>query len=268
MKSFYTNIFISVLAVFCLVFQSSAEDLKPLPSSGKLEAKLGKSYQMPVTIYIPEGTGAKPLILVIHTSGGLNQSEHDYATALQKEGFLSVVPDFYTPYSLIPPQKKLTWTKYREDIHNDFTAIISQLKTMSNGSVKKVFAVGFSNGGYWAAALAARGDIDAGVSYYGAYSEGGTLRGRGALEGGSILSNISSKSAPVLMFHGTADSFVPLKWVAKKFERLYPDIEAHYYDGVDHAYDKKTNFGGRYYNEEATKDSWIKTLNFLRKHGA
>jgi len=243
-------------------------DLKLLPSSGKWETKLGKSYQMPVTIYIPEGTGAKPLILVIHTSGGLNQSEHDYAMALQKEGFLSVVPDFYAPYGLTPPQKKLTWTKFRKDIHNDFTAIISQLKSMSREPIKKVFAVGFSNGGYWAAALAARGDIDAGVSYYGAYSEGGTVRGRGALERGSILSNTSSKSAPVLMFHGTEDHVVPLKWVAEKFERLYPDIEAHYYDGVDHAYDKKTNYGGRYYNEEATKDSWIKTLEFLRKHGA
>ena len=69
------------------------------------------------------------------------------------------------------------------------------------------------------------------------------------------------------MFHGTADSFVPLKWVAKKIERLYPDIKARYYDGVDRAYDKKTNFGGRYYNEDATNDSWIKTLEFLRKHG-
>ena len=48
---------------------------------------------------------------------------------------------------------------------------------MSEGGVKKVFAVGFSNGGYWAAALAARGDIDAAVSYYGAYSEGGKFRG-------------------------------------------------------------------------------------------
>ena len=59
----------------------------------------------------------------------------------------------------------------------DFIAIISQLQSMSKGGVKKVFAVGFSNGGYWAAALAARGDIDAGVSYYGEYSEGGRFRG-------------------------------------------------------------------------------------------
>ena len=48
---------------------------------------------------------------------------------------------------------------------------------MSEGGVKKVFAVGFFNGGYWAPALAARGDTDAAVSYYGAYSEGGKFRG-------------------------------------------------------------------------------------------
>ena len=267
MKNFYTTLFIGFFSVFCLLFDASAQNLKPLPSSGKLEIKLGKSNEMPVTIYIPEGPEAKPMILVIHTSGGLNQSEHDYAVALQKEGFLSIVPDFYTPYNLSPPQKKLTWTKYREDIHSDFTAIISQVKSMSKTPPKKVFAVGFSNGGYWAAALAAKGDIDAGVSYYGAYSEGGTLRGRGALKGGSILSNASSSSAPVLMFHGTEDSFVPFKWVAQKFYKQYPNIEGHFYDGVDHAYDKKMAFGGRFYNEDATQDSWTKTLEFLKKHG-
>ena len=267
MKNFYTALFLCIFSVFCLLFDASAQNLKTLPSSGKLEIKLGKSNEMPVTIYIPDGSGAKPMILVIHTSGGLNQSEHDYAVALQKEGFLSIVPDFYTPYNLSPPQKKLTWTKHREDIHSDFTAIISQVKSMSKTPPKKVFAVGFSNGGYWAAALAAKGDIDAGISYYGAYSEGGTVRGRGALEGGSILSNASSSSAPLLMFHGTKDSFVPFKWVAQKFYKLYPDVEGYFYDGVDHAYDKKTNFGGKYYNEDATQDSWKKTLEFLKKHG-
>ena len=88
MKNFYTTLFLGFLSVLCLLFDASAQNIKTLPSSGKLEIKLGKSNKMPVTIYIPEGSGAKPMILVIHTSGGLNQSEHDYAVALQKEGFL------------------------------------------------------------------------------------------------------------------------------------------------------------------------------------
>ena len=78
MKNFYTTLFLSFFSVFCLLFDASAQNLKTLPSSGNLEIKLGKSNEMPVTIYIPDGSGTKPMILVIHTSGGLNQSEHDY----------------------------------------------------------------------------------------------------------------------------------------------------------------------------------------------
>ena len=180
--------------------------------------------------------------------------------ALRKEGYISVVPDFFTAYNIY--ERTLTWTKYQEDIHKDFITIISQVKSLSKIPSKKVFAVGFSNGGYWAAALAARGDIDAGVSYYGAYSEGGTLRGRSELEMGSIFI-IASNSAPLLMFHGTKDYEVPLI-VAEYFEELYTDIEAHYYD-VGHSYERLASLDGE--NEKATKDSWKKTLEFLKEHG-
>jgi len=135
---------------------------------------------------------------------------------------------------------------------------------MSKIPSKNVFTVGFSNGGYWAAALAARGDIDAGVSYYGAYSEGGTVRGRSGIESASIISEADSDSAPLLMFHGTDDSFVPFA-VAKIFEDLYPNVEAHYYDDVEHIYEREGKFD--FYDEEAAKDSWGKTLKFLKKHG-
>ena len=245
---------------------ASAATKKTLPASGWVELTLGASGKMPTTIYVPEGTGIKPLILVIHTSGGVQVADHDYAKALTKEGYLSVVPDFFTAYDISPWSKNLTWTKYRDDIHKDFIIIISQVKSLSKFPSKKVFAVGFSNGGYWAAALAARGDIDAGVSYYGAYSEGGTVRGKDALESGSIIVEAGSNSAPLLMFHGTDDSVVP-SFVAENFEELYPDVDAYYYDDVDHAFERKTAYGGMNYTEEAAKDSWGKTLEFLKEHG-
>ena len=75
------------------------------------------------------------------------------------------------------------------------------------------------------------------------------------------------------MFHGDSDSFVPII-VAKKFEAMVrkeagdSKIEAHYYDGVDHVFENKTARGGKYYNAEATKDAWKKTLEFLKKNGA
>jgi len=242
---------------------TSAATTKPLPASGEVKLMLGANGEMPTTIYVPEGTGIKPLILVIQSSGGLRFADHNYAKALTKEGYISVVPDFFTAYDITNRTKRETWTEYRDEIHEDFTTIITQIKSMSKTPSKNVFAVGFSNGGYWAAALAARGDIDAGVSYYGAYSEGGTIRGRSALESGSIIEEADSDSAPLLMFHGTEDSTVPLK-VAENFEDLYPNVEAHYYDDVDHAYERESRYDS--YDEETAKDSWEKTLKFLKEN--
>ena len=62
--------------------------IKLLPASGKVELTLGASGKMPTTIYVPEGTGIKPLILVIHSSGGMMDADHDYAMALTKEGYI------------------------------------------------------------------------------------------------------------------------------------------------------------------------------------
>ena len=87
---------------------AQAATTKPLPASGKVELTLGASGKMPTTIYVPEKTGTKPLILVIHSSGGLKGSLHKYAKALTKEGYISVLPDFFTAYDITPPTKRLT----------------------------------------------------------------------------------------------------------------------------------------------------------------
>ena len=232
MRRVYLLVAVSILAIGSFASfnaPTSAATTKPLPASGEVELMLGADGEMPTTVYVPEGTGIKPLILVIHASGGMMDADHDYAKALTTKGYISVVPDFFTSYDITTRTKRETWTEYRDEIHEDFTTIITQIKSMSKTPSKNVFAVGFSNGGYWAAALAARGDIDAGVSYYGAYSEGGTVRGRNALEMGSIIGNTGSGSAPLLIFHGTEDRIVPLI-VAKNIERLYPGVEARYYE--------------------------------------
>ena len=75
------------------------------------------------------------------------------------------------------------------------------------------------------------------------------------------------------MFHGDSDRIVPVR-VAYKFEEMVrteagdSKIEAHYYSGVDHAFENKTAFGGKLYDAEVTKDAWEKTLIFLKKKGA
>ncbi|MEE2745447.1 MAG: dienelactone hydrolase family protein, partial [Pseudomonadota bacterium] len=186
-----------ILAIFVIfIFINkpiTAQPVDKMPESAKVEL-MGANGKMPTAIFFPDGDGEKPLMLVVHTSGGLYQSEIDYAIRLQKAGFIAVVPDFYTAYNITPRTKRLTWSKYQEAIHEDFVKIIDQVKKMSKVPSNKVFAVGFSNGGYWAAFLAANGDVDAGISYYGAYSEGGLCRGRNGLDNCSIGSVLSDES--------------------------------------------------------------------------
>jgi hypothetical protein len=71
---------------------AAAATMKSLPASGKVELMLGASGKMPTTVYVPEGTGAKPLILVIRSSGGMKVADHNYAMALTKEGYIFSSP--------------------------------------------------------------------------------------------------------------------------------------------------------------------------------
>ena len=66
------------------------------------------------------------------------------------------------------------------------------------------------------------------------------------------------------MFYGTDDSFVP-SFVAENVEALYPNVDAYYYDDVEHSFNVKFLIDA--YNEEAEKDAWRKTLEFLKEHG-
>ena len=66
------------------------------------------------------------------------------------------------------------------------------------------------------------------------------------------------------MFHGTDDNTVPLR-VAEMFEEMYPNVDAYYYDDVDHAFERRSR-KFQAYNEAAAKDAWRKTLEFLKEH--
>ena len=67
-------------------------------------------------------------------------------------------------------------------------------------------AIGFSNGGYFAAWLAATGKVKAGVGYYGAYSGAATDQ-----ELKRFAQSFTASSAPFLILHGRSDSIVGVK---------------------------------------------------------
>lgn len=131
------------------------------------------------------------------------------------------------------------------------------MRTTPKVDGKHLGAVGFSNGGYFALWLAATNQIQAGVSYYGAVTGGGTDPGLDRFR-----QTFTTHSAPVLILHGTNDLTVPFEKAAALnsfLTSIGAPHEFHLYDGADHRFER--TYGDA--NIAAAGDAWARTLAFL-----
>jgi carboxymethylenebutenolidase len=230
----------------------------PATAADAMQVKVGVGQKMEATLYKPPGAGPFPAVLVLHTSGGLRPPDHAYASRLADEGYVCLVPDFFTPYGLSQVNRQQTFTTHAQAIYADFVAAIDVLKKMKEVQADRIGAVGFSNGGYWALLLAARGDVQAGVSYYGAVNGAGTDNMLNAFR-----SAFTSKSSAVLVLHGAGDTTVSPQH-ADNLKSILTDAKAPHefqlYASAGHSYDR-----GKQPDSNATNDSWQRTLRFLDK---
>lgn len=223
---------------------------------------LGASKKVNAVLVIPQGEGPFPGVLVLHTSGNVDDADITFARALAEQGYAAIVPYYFDPYGISSASRRQATTTYAGAIFNDLVDILGYLQQHPRIQAKKLGAVGFSMGEYWVVVLAARGRIQAGVSYYGALTGGpGGMTADVRYRYEDIF---NSQSSPVLILHGSADSTVRVSAATDLGvllrERRIPH-ELQIYQGVEHAYDR-----GRFKNDQATRDSWEKTLSFLRRY--
>jgi carboxymethylenebutenolidase len=116
-----------------------------------------------------------------------------------------------------------------------------------------VGVIGFCLGGTLAWFVAAAGDPDVAVSYYGSGVAGG-------------LDQAGQVSCPVIFHFGDNDPYLPNEQVdaiqAGLGER--PDVEIHVQAGAGHAFDNHE--AAMFWNEEAATAAWERTVEFLRRH--
>ena len=134
---------------------------------------LGAKKNVTAELFLPDGKGPFPAVLVLHTSGNMEKGDLDFAEKLADRGFACLVPHYFDAYGITYRSRSLATTQDANAIFDDFRSEIAFLKSDQRVLAAKVGGVGFSMGGYWALVLAAKGEIQAGVSYYGA------LTGRG-----------------------------------------------------------------------------------------
>jgi dienelactone hydrolase len=221
--------------------------------------KVGVNNNMDAQLMMPYGPGPYPAILLLHTSGGLQSGDLEYAQRLVTEGYVVLVPSFLDAYGIRAKTRQLTFTTYADPIYADFVASLDLLRRNPKVNNRQLGAIGFSNGGYFSLWLAAAGQVQAGVSYYGALSGAGTDR---ALS--RFRQVFTPASAPVLILHGTNDSTVPVL-KAIELDAILAATQAPHelqqYVGAEHRFDRDRSDR----NDAAAADAWLRTKTFLNQ---
>lgn len=253
-----------ILTTLCVLGLTLATSLalSVTPTKAKTaDVMVGVKQNMHAELITPDAGGPYPGILLLHTSGGLEQADIDYGQRLSQQGYVVLVPAFLAAYGITPRGRVATFTTDAEPIYADFVAALDMLAHNPEVAGSKLGAIGFSNGGYFAMWLAATGKVQAGVSYYGALSGAGSDRGLSR-----FASTFKKSSAPVLILHGITDGTVPVmaaQHLGTIIAAAGSPYEIRLYDGTGHRFDRTP---GSPPDSAAANDAWQRTLAFLAKY--
>jgi len=212
----------------------------------------------------PSGNGPFPAVILLHSSGGfksnqmLNYLGDDYI----ENGFAIYAPDFFKRHSITTETRKKTWTTFREPIEKELSEIVELVKKDTKIDSKNVFAVGFSNGGYWATYLAGTKQVNAASSHYGVWTFKGGLNGY-------PVKYVKKDCSPLLVLHPIKDQIQKIEYVKshiEKAKKTCAKVKVHYYTNGGHAWESQKYKGGVGYNKDVWKDAVTRTINFFREN--
>ena len=204
----------------------------------------------------PKAEGKYPGVLVI--AGNVITEEYipNTCAALALAGFVGLAPNIFhgMPDSAKTPEERRAAMAAHTDLDalSDIGNGIDYLRAQPFVKAGGIGVVGFCYGGRLAMMFGSRSrEIDAVVPYH---------------PGPTSAADVARLTAPVQIHQGTADRNVPVHQI-KDLEKVLRDqktpVEVFWYDGADHGFLAYTR---PYYRPNYAKDSWDRTINFLRKH--
>jgi carboxymethylenebutenolidase len=233
---------------------------------------VGVRGKMQAQLFVPDGTGPFPGLLVLHTSSGLQEADLAAARQLAAAGYVCLVPAFMAAYGITYDSRRDTFVRDGDAIYADLVSAIATLRANPAVAGGAVGAVGFSNGGYFAVWLALTGKVGAAVSFYGAYTAAGADGDQTRFK---QLAN--ANSSPILILHGLDDQTVPAG-AARRLAGILGGAGAPHdmqlYPDTGHAFDRgglAPGGRGRFPAVEtgdgaATIDAWTRAVTFLRTY--
>ena len=247
------------LAIGAIVSTMSL-DLRPA-GAGEQTVTVGIKHNVEATLYTPDGPGPYPGVLVMHPSVGIEQADREFGAKLSREGFIALVPAFLRAHGIMSENRRAAFTSDAQAIYDDFVYMLGEMNRLPKIKPGALGAVGFSNGGYFAAWLAATGKVKAGVGYYGAYSGAASDQ-----ELKRFRQTFTASSAPFLILHGTADGIVGVKAAQRLGGALKQAGAPHQlviYPDAGHSFDRNFSAVG---NQAAAQDGWQRTVAFFRTY--
>ncbi|MFM2128476.1 MAG: hypothetical protein RL477_22 [Pseudomonadota bacterium] len=225
---------------------------------GKMETIKVDGADMGLYVAMPDGKGPFPAVAVMYHRGAIDDFTKDRADRLAREGFIAVVPDLFHRYpDAENPLERLDDPEIEADIEGAVAHVRS--KSRFNG---KLAIMGHCMGGRVAFLGASiNSAFSAAVIYY--CGNMFKVWGKGKTPPFELLSGIRG---PVIGFFGNEDknpSPDDVSRIDAELTKLGKAHEFHRYDGAGHAFQNFVR--PEQYRETAEKDSWAKTIAFLKK---
>ncbi len=207
--------------------------------------------------YYLAGPAEAPLVLLIHDWDGLTDYEITRSTMLNKLGYSVFAADLFgkgVRPTEVKDKRQHTGELYKD--RDKMRALMTGALTTARqqgANVDNAVAMGYCFGGAAILELARAGTALKGfASFHG---------GLGTPEG----QDYSKVSAPIMIFHGTADTAITMTdfaTLAEELEQAGVKHEMISYGGAPHSF---THFGSERYRKDADEQSWARFLAFMKK---
>jgi|ERR1700687_1378008 len=220
----------------------------------------------------PAGDGKFPAVIVVQEAFGLNAHIKDVAARIAREGYATLAPDLYyreknsvVGYDNLQEAIRLMMGLSDDKIVKDMGAAISYIQQQPFVRADRIGVTGFCMGGRVSFLTACLNSaVKAAVPFYG----GGiaSVMQPGERTPKAPLEYADQLKAPMLLFFGEKDGFIPLAEVERikaRLAELKKDAEVVVYSGADHGFFCNERPS---YHPQAAKDAWDRLLKFFAKH--
>jgi carboxymethylenebutenolidase len=240
-------------------------------TSGMVQVQ-GEAGGMPAYLARPTAAGKHPAVVVVIEAFGLNAHIKDVADRIAREGFVAIAPDLYyregsavAGYDNLPEAIRLMTGLWDEKIVKDMGGAITYLQQQPFVRADRIGVTGFCMGGritFLTACL--NPSVKAAVPFYGGGI--GSVMQPGERTPKAPLEYADRLAAPMLLFFGENDSFIPpaeVERIKQRLAELGKNAETVVYPGAPHGFfcNERDSF-----RPDAAKDAWGRLLKFFEKH--